>query len=448
MTRIIISLLLVVLTGPAAAAQNLFETYQQALRHDTELAAAQAELGAARARYQQAHGQLLPHLSLSASYNQVTRDVPARHTSGDSTAVTLNLSQSLFDWSAWQKMDAAAARSDQARVLLSAARQALIVRTTQAYFNVLAARDTLHATRERQKAIRRQVDRARAAFQAGLAPITDKQEAQSSLDAARVDAIAAQNRLANARQQLRVLTGRPLQRLAGIATHEPTTLGGTKQRSRQAWLKLAMQHASALDAARAALRAAQQQVAAARGRRYPDIALVGRVGRNAQLSRFANTSDTVETWSIGLQLEMPLFSGGVISGAVNEAAAKARQARLESIAARRQLRLDIGSAWRNARSAADRVAALDQAIKSARTAVRAARAGYRLGNRTILDVIEAETELVQRKAQRKQAWYDYALARLKLRQAAGVLGHMALTRLSKRLAPPDNSAGSAADTSS
>lgn len=441
MSRVFLSLLLLALSGPVFASQNLLDTYGQALHSDPELASAQAALGVANARYRQARGQMLPQLSVSAGYTRVTRDQTyGDESSGDRSSIALNLNQALFNWSAWQQMDAAEARNRRAHVLLSAAEQALVVRTTDAYFEILSARDALIATRERQAAIRRQLDRARAAFEAGLASITDKQEAQSSLDAARVDAISAKNRLAIARQQLRALTGQAPRRLAGIAVHEPTTLGGKTRRSRQDWWLLAKKKAPSLAAARAALTAARQQIAAARGQRYPDVALVGSVGRNEQLlprGVAGEVANMTESWSIGLQMEMPLFAGGSINAAVDEAIYTAEQVRLDLVSARRQLRLDVASAWRSVAAAEDRVAALDQAIKSAKTAVEAARAGYRLGNRTILDVIEAETELVQRKAERKQAWYDYAMARLKLRQASGILDYAALARINRRLAPPD-----------
>src|SRR5699024_7000855 len=136
-----------------------------------------------------------------------------------------------------------------------------------------------------------------------------------------------------------------------------------------------------------------------------------------------------------VQVQMPLFAGGSISADVAAAEFGAEQTRLELVNTRRQLRLDVNTAWRDVHAGQARVAALDQAIESAQTAVAAARAGHRLGSRTVLDVIEAETELAQRKAARKQAWYDYALARLQLRQAAGVLDYSALARLNKRLAP-------------
>lgn len=447
MIRLTLCCVLLVAAWPAWAAQDLLETYDQALHNAPKLAKAQASLGAAKARYRQARGQLLPRLSFSADYSQVWQNTSASgrarddvDTHGERYSATFNLSQALFNWSAWQRKEAAEARSDRARVLLSAAEQDLIVQTVQAYFDVLAARDALLATRERLEAIKRQLDRARAAYKAGLAPVTDMQEARSSLDAAQVDAIAAKNQLTLAREALQALTGHAPKQLAVIAVHEPTKLGDATKRSREQWLKLALHNAPSLHAASAALRAARQQAAAARGQRYPDIALVGSVGRSQRpifSGRGTDIGATTQTWSVGLQLEVPIFSGGTLSAEVAEAGYKVAQARQDLVAARRQLRLDINSAWRSAQAAAHRVAALEQAIASAKTALEAARAGYRLGNRTILDVIEASTELAQRKARRKQAWYDYALARLKLRQAAGVLGYGVLARINRRLAPAD-----------
>src|SRR5699024_295856 len=135
----------------------------------------------------------------------------------------------------------------------------------------------------------------------------------------------------------------------------------------------------------------------------PDIALVGSVGRSEQgLSRrFGGGGGDVETSSIGVQLEMPQFAGRSINADVDEAAFTAEQVRLDLVTARRGMPLGGNTASRDSQAAANRVAALDQAIKSAKTAVAAARAGHRLGNRTVLDVIEAETELAQRKAERK-----------------------------------------------
>lgn len=447
---------------PAFAAQNLLDTYDQALRNDTELLSAQAESGAAQARYRQARGQLLPQLSASASYTRVTEDQSFESpddgdagggfgggadffggdggaTTSDQQSYSLDLTQPLFNWTAWQNKDAAAARSDQAALSLSAAEQQLIVRVAEAYFDVLAARDALTAAREQQRSINSQLDRAQAAFEAGLDPITDQQEAQSSLDSAIVDAIDAENQLAGARDALINLTGRAPDALSGIDVEQAVPENGDDAdgRDREAWLAIALKRSPQVAASRAAWRAARENIAAQRGGHLPDLNLVGSVGRSEQLFPFSAGSGQAnlvnETRSIGLQLQLPLFSGGATRAAVSEAEYNAEQARLDLISARRQLLVDINAAYRNVETTARRLAALDRAIASGQTALEAAQAGYRLGNRTILDVIEAQITLVQRRADRKQAWYDHALARLRLRRAAGVLDFNELARINARL---------------
>lgn len=441
---------------PALANQNLLDTYDQALRNDTDLLSAQAESGAAAARYRQARGQLLPNLSASARYSKVTQDQSFKRPSGgsgtpgigffggdngkttsDQQSYSLDVTQPLFNWTAWQNKDAASARSQQAALSLSAAEQDLIVRVADAYFDVLAARDGLEAAREQQRSINRQLDRAQAAFEAGLDPITDQQEAQSSLDSAAVDAIDADNQLASARDALIALTGRAPRGLSGIDVEEtkPEKEDDEIARDREAWLAVALERSPRVAASRAAWRAAREDIAAQRGGHLPTLNLVGSVGRNEQLFPVgggqANLVD--ETRSVGLELQMPLFSGGATTAAVSEAEYNAEQARLDLIAARRQLLIDINGAYRDVSATAQRLDALDRAIASGQTALEAAQAGYRLGNRTILDVIEAQITLVQRRADRKQAWYDHALARLRLRQAAGVLDFNELARINARL---------------
>ncbi|WP_348767820.1 TolC family outer membrane protein [uncultured Salinisphaera sp.] len=443
----------------AHAAQNLLDTYDQALRNDTELLTARAESGAADARYRQARGQLLPSLSASASYTRVEQEQTFESpeggdtgfaggggffggndgpTTSDQKGYSLNLTQPLFNWTAWQNKDAANARRDQAVLALSNAEQTLIVRVAEAYFDVLAARDALNSAREQQRSIQNQLDRAQAAYDAGLDPITDQQEAQSSLDSALVDSIDAENQLASARDALISLTGRAPQALSGIEVDEAMPAPGRDDsaRDREAWLAVALERSPQVAASEAAWRAAREQIGAERGGHLPTVNLVGRVGRQEQLFPLgaggqANLVD--ETRSVGVELEMPLFAGGSTRAAVSEAEYNAEQARLDVISARRQLLIDINNAYRNVQATKRRLNALDRAIASGQTALEAAQAGYRLGNRTVLDVIDAQIALVQRRADRKQAWYDHALARLRLRAAAGVLNFDELARINARL---------------
>ncbi|MDT0617184.1 TolC family outer membrane protein [Salinisphaera sp. P385] len=458
-TAVITAAVLLPLAGTAVAADDLLQVYDRARSADTELQSARAEAGAADARYRQARGQLLPNISGSASYSQVSQEQRFEGTDGadagfgggggnddfqEQQSLALSLNQPLFDWAAWQSKDAAAARGDAAERDLAAAEQSLMVRTAQAYFDVLAARDDLEAAQRQQEVIARQLDRADAAFESGLSPVTERQEAQSELDGARVDAITARNGLNRARDALRQLTG---QAPAGLAPLADTGPASAPEADVETWLARAQSRSPAVAAARRAYAAAREDVDSQQGGHLPTVSLVGRIGESEQVVNFpvGGTSgefDSItETRSVGIELSLPIFSGGATSAAVDEARYQLEQARQDLIAARRQVTVDVRTAYDDVTAAAARIEALDAAIASGETAVEAARAGRQTGTRNILDVLEAEIELVRRRADRQQAWYDFFGAKLRLRQAAGILGRDDLERVNARLAKADTATG-------
>lgn len=446
------ALLSVAVCAPAQAATDLLEVFEQARGSDPEYLSAVAAIDVADARYRQARAALWPHLSGNASAGKIKQKqtfegAPSGFSFGgggggdadfeDTQTLNLQLNQTLFDWTAWQQKDAAAARSAAAKAQWRAAAQDLMVRSAQAYFDVLAGVDALAAARRQKAVIARQLDRADAAFQAGLAPVTNKQEAQSALDAARVDAITARNQLARARAALARITGVAPVDLAVLTEPEAAR---APVLDLDAWLARALATSPAVAAADRAYDAAKQEVAAARGGRFPDIDLVGRVGKSERTVNFpipgvGNTefNSITETQSIGIELTLPLFLGGATSAAVDEAVALASQAQQDLIAARRRVMFETRAAYDDVQASAARVEALEAAIRSAKTAVAAAKAGLRTGTRNILDVLEAEIELVQRRARYKQAWYDYFTARLRLAQAAGSLAPPDLARVNAQL---------------
>lgn len=433
---------------PAIAAEDLLDIYRQAVHHDPDLASARAGAGAADARYRQARGQLLPQLSGSGSFSKVKQEQsfeggnplpggnegdPGRDDGfQDQQSLTLDLSQALFDWSAWQARDAAAVRRDQQETHLAFARSDLMLRTASAYFDVLAARSAAAVAERQQAVIERQRDRAQAAFDAGLEPITDLQQAQSQLDSVLVDSISARNALANSRDALGNLTGSSHPALADAATpYRVSVPEGTADE----WVTRALQGNPEPAERRLALAAAREDIGQARGGHYPTLGLTASLGESERIVDFGagNTRQVTDTQSVGLELRVPLFAGGATAAAVDEAGFVAAQAEQEWIRTRRQIAADTRGALRNLEAAVARVQALDKAIASASTAVEAARAGQRTGTRNILDVLEAELDHIQRQADRQQAWYDYAVAGLRLKQAAGTLRGADLQRINARL---------------
>lgn len=452
----------VVLAPPVFAAHDLLDIYEQAYRQAPDLASARAQAGGADARYRQARGQLLPNISGSASYSQLesidkshggvfsdlaggaggngggtggafSQDVDPSYQPQKS--YSLDLRQPLFDWSAYQAKDAAAARSDQAEANLDAAQQALIVTTAQRYFDVLAAQEALAAAKEQQKLISRQLDRAQASYESGLIPITDKLEAQSQLDSTRVDAIQARNQLRRSRQILSQLIGARPGELARIQRPiQPVPVSKKADR----WVQAGLDSSPVVVAAKLGLRAAKKDVRKARGGHYPTLGFVASIGQTENTFNLGGVlSDSItERRSFGVELTVPLFAGFSVNAQVSEAQYAAEQARQDLISATRQIRLDVKTAYGDLQAAGARIDALNAAIKSGDAAAKAAKAGLQTGTRNILDVLQADIDLVQRKTNLKQAWYDYLNAGLRLRQAAGVLTPSDLAQVNARLDLP------------
>ena len=458
MRRLFFATILLCLPLAAVAEQDLLDIYELAVRQDPDLASARAGSGAADARYRQARGQLLPNLSGTANFSKQksidksNNNTPLFGGGGgaatntnfpdfeDQQALRLSLRQPLFNWSAFQAKDAASARSEGAQSDFQAADQSLIVRTSQRYFDVLAAGERLAGAEEQLKLVNGQLDRANASYESGLAPITDKLEAQSEADRIRVDAIDARNQLKRARVALRQLIGRTPDQLATVAAIEPEPQTVDADR----WVEIGLQTSPTVAAADARLKAAQQDIGSARGGHYPTLDFVAAIGETEQSFNFAGSVQTTitETQSFGLELTVPLFAGFTVTAEVDEAQYLAQQARQDLIAAQRQVNLDVRTAHGDFEAAGERIKALDAAIRSGEAAAEAAKAGLQTGTRNILDVLQADIDLVQRKLDLKQAWYDYLIAGLQLKQASGVLKFQDLQWVNTRLQPATKKADS------
>lgn len=444
-------LCLCVFAAPAGA-DNLLEIYELALRNDSSRASAEAAAGAADARFRQARGVLLPNIAASASIGKTRQeqrfegapsgglgfgDDDSPDDFEDQQSLSVSLHQPLFDWGAWQARSAADERREAARAELSRAEQQLMTEVLDRYLAILAARDALDAAGQQLELIKRQLDRSEAEFEAGIRAITDKQEAASQMDAAKVERLNARNMLARARASLAQLTGRLPGELASLPV--PEELQAPEQ-SASEWVAAALQNSPRVTAAAAELAAAERDIRRARGGHYPELDLVGRVGETEQTVNFpipgvGNTefNSITETQSVALELSLPLFSGGATSAAVAEAEFARDQSRQALVAARREVELEIRTAHGDLETAAARVQALKGAIASADTAVEAARAGLQTGTRNILDLLEAEIELVDRQVQLRQAVYDFFNADFALRRSAGVLDRQRLSALDARL---------------
>ncbi|MFO0335790.1 MAG: TolC family outer membrane protein [Pseudomonadota bacterium] len=429
-----------------AAAADLAEVYQRALRNDPQLREAEALRLAAREARPQALASLLPQLSASGGYEQSENDgnrlefdatgnaAPFASASDlDVRTWQVQLRQTIFRWDQFATFRRAGVEVAQAEVDFRAAQQDVILRTAQAYFNVLAARDTLDAAEAAAEAISRQLEQAEKRFEVGLIAITDVQEAKAAADQANATVIGAKRALATAREQLRELTGDAFDELEKPGDDMP--LVSPDPASEDDWVKAALDQNLRLQSSRLAAEIARENIAVARGGHLPTLDLV--VGRSSfeqdgdsTTPRGTFTTDTSnDEDSIGIQVTVPIYSGGATSSRVREAVYRQRAARERLERTARETERRTRDAYLGVLSEISRVQSLRQALESSRTALAATEAGYEVGTRTAVDVLDARRRLFQAQTDYARSRYDYVLNVLALEQAAGTLDEARLTRV-------------------
>ena len=402
---------------PAHAA-DLLESYRAALQHDAEFARARADREAGRERSVQGRAGLLPNATLSgqSTWNEGEVRSSGTTTSYDrnTNGYTVSLTQPLFRWQNWVQYQQGTLSSALSEVQFEDARQALILRVAEAYFNVLTARDSLAAVEDLRRAAQEQLARARLSFEVGTVTITDVHEAQARADLAEAQIIAAQNALDVARETLFRITGVEPSRLDALA--DDVALTPPEPAQPEHWITAAESSSYAVQIAGLSQQIAEQEVARREAGHYPTLDLVATHGDSDGVS-----SETQAT-TVGVQLNLPLFSGGLTSSQVREAAALKSAADAQADNARRSARLAARQAYLAVTSGLSRVEALQAARVSSQSALEANQLGYDVGVRINIDVLNAQSQLADTQQQLSGARYDTLLAQLRLKAAAAQLG--------------------------
>ena len=463
-----------------AAGTDLLGVYQDALRYDTQIRQAEATMKASKEASPQAWSQLLPQLS--GSY-QLSRQKQSQNsvyplqcvvgTPGCSTGVLplpyttasyannygyqLNLTQSLFSWNYIETLSQAHKKVAQAEATYRAAQQDLINRVATAYFNVLNAVDNLSAQQASLDALTRQLDQANKRFQVGLIAITDVKEAQAAHDAAAAAVIDGKRNLTAMLNALRVITAQDYPDLEKPGDNMP--LLTPQPADPQSWITTSMDQNLNLLAARLAADVARDQVSIEFGGHLPTIAISGTRqdtrSTNDLQEVFGGTSplrlqypgDFINN-QIGIQINVPLFSGGLVQSEV-------RQAEYQWIAAKdnmqtvsRQTEAQARDAYDGVVSEVARVEALKQGVVSAETALRATEAGAQVGTRTTVDVLTERQNLVSAQTTYAEARYTYLLDIVALRLAAGTLDEGTLKEINGWLTVNQSTSGSPPESQS
>ncbi|MEF8833560.1 MAG: TolC family outer membrane protein [Halofilum sp. (in: g-proteobacteria)] len=409
--------------SPAATLQaaDLVSIYRMALQNDPTFAAAESEYQAELEARPQARAALLPQVNASASYSDNSQDTATGESDYTREQYQIELRQPLFDWAAFAGLDRADARVARAEANLAAAKQDLILRVSEAYFEVLSARDGVRFARAEKEAISRQLEQAQQRFEVGLIPVTDVKSAQASYDLAVSREIEAENALENAREALRTVIDRPPGRLEVVSDDLPLTR--PEPNDVAAWVERALEQNPDFLAARADSEVARQDIQQARAGHYPEIDLYARRSDtdSSREGAFPQTDQDSTTDSIGVELSWNLFASGATSSRTDQSRSLFQAAQSRMVEARRGASQNTRDAFRGLSSAISQVEALKQAVESNEAAVEAERAGFRVGTRTAVDVLSALRDLYGAQRDYADARYNYILNRLRLKQAAGTL---------------------------
>lgn len=407
-----------------ANAQSLIELYDAARSYDSTLQAARLQHEANLARAAQARAGLLPQAALSAGANWANVDnsaLPASRTS-NSQNVALSASQPLYRPANRLSHEQANLSAEASGAQLTLAEQDLIVRLSQAYFDVLAAQDTLAFTGTLKAAVQEQLAAARRSFEVGTATITDTREAQARFDLVLAQEIAAQNDLRVKKLALDQLVGRQDVKPLPLAT--PASTPAIQPESAEAWVSRAMEGHPAIVAATRARDIAQLETRKADAGHKPTLDLVGQY----QVSRGPSSTGTppgqfrTNTASVGLQFNLPLFAGYAIQNRVKETLALEQKAEADLESATRNITQATRSAFFGVLSGAGQVKALEAAEASSQSALEANQLGYQVGVRINIDVLNAQSQLFQTRRDLAQARYNVLVGQLRLKQASGQLG--------------------------
>ncbi|MCK5922084.1 MAG: TolC family outer membrane protein, partial [Methylococcales bacterium] len=358
----------------------------------------------------------LPQINAQAAYDLIDtecRDTGAACKDGSykSTSYGLNLDQVIYNKDSWLRFAQADSQIAQAEAQIMAARQELMVRTAEAYFDALSAKDSLEFAEAEKEAIARQLEQSRERFEVGLIAITDVKESEAQHDLAIAEEIDAQNQLNISGENLQAIIGRlpkslqPLSESFELVTPEPANI--------QKWQDSALENSLSLRAAQFALESAEKEVDRRRAGHHPTLGLKAQYG-NVDNDGGFQLGETTNS-SVGLEFKLPLYSGGLTSAQVGEATQLHQQALKNFELQRRESVRQTRASYLNVIAGISRVKALNQALSSTETAAEAAQAGFEVGTRTAVDVLLALRETYRAKRDYSRARYDYILSTFRLK---------------------------------
>ena len=399
---------------------DLQAAWDAALGYDASHSAAAYQRLAAQENIPQARAALLPQVSLNGSY-QRNHPIEPDADSNNSYGYSVQATQTLFDASKYAdyKQGKLAAKLADAQFDLS--EQQLLLNVSQAYFDVLTAYDLISASKASKTLYERQLEQAKTMFDVGAATIVDTHEAQAGLDNAQVQVLNAEQKLHLAQQKLEYYTGlnpADIERIDGKQVNRILN-----RKTLAEWQQLAYLSNTNISAKHLAVEQAQAAVQKAKANRYPTVELQAAYQDQHQQVSNMGFSEKVHNKgaSIGVNLSMPLYTGGALSSQVRQTQFELLQREDEFTASKRDTDLQVREQYLNVQSGLAQVNALEQLVLTNRKKLESSQLGQQVGVRSNLDVIDAQRTLAESEQQLAKARYDYLQAQLALAQAAGQL---------------------------
>ncbi|EPK7360553.1 TPA: outer membrane channel protein TolC [Kluyvera cryocrescens] len=425
-------------------AENLLQVYQQARTSNPDLRKSAADRDAAFEKINEARSPLLPQLGLGADYNYTNGFRDSNGVNSNVTSGSLQLTQSLFDMSKWRALTLQEKSAGIQDVTYQTDQQTLILNTATAYFNVLSAIDSLSYTEAQKQAIYRQLDQTTQRFNVGLVAITDVQNARSQYDTVLANEVTARNNLDNAVESLRQVTGNYYPELASLNVDGFKT---DKPQGVNALLKEAENRNLSLLQARLKQDLAREQIRQAQDGHLPTLDLTASTGVSNTSYSGSKTNGTggyndndAGQNKIGLSFSLPLYQGGMVNSQVKQAQYNFVGASEQLESAHRSVVQTVRSSFNNVNASVSSINAYKQAVVSAQSSLDAMEAGYSVGTRTIVDVLDATTTLYNAKQQLSSARYNYLINQLNIKSALGTLNEQDLLALNNTLGKPVSTA--------
>ncbi len=424
-------------TATSAQAEDLLAVYQQALLNDTVVLKAQAQFEVVKENITQARAVLLPQISATASYTDGEQEDYSYDSSSvvnsefNSLSYSASLNMQLYHHDSWLNLNNAEKSAHQSDLVYQVAKQDLIVRVAQAYFALLSTKDDLDFAQAEKAAIARQLEQTKQRFSVGLTAITDVHEAQAQYDNAVTEEIRAENAIFSAEEALRVITNTYPKNISILNTKRFST-STPNPNSADEWQKAAEAKNLDLIASKVGLDIAKDNINIARAGHYPTLDFGAQYGSKDNEVQSFNVP-AVDNYSVGVTLNVPIYSGGAIESSVRQAQSNFVSASQDLMQSHRSVVQTTRNAYNTVVATISGIKAFEQSVLSATKALEATEAGFEVGTRTIVDVLDSTRNLYNAKRNLSSTRYAYIQNVLKLKRAGGTITDEDITAINSGL---------------